>query len=182
MHSKRRSLNSEFQETAAQKITHRLTATDAYLRCRHLAAYIAVNGECNLQSVINTTLNAGKSVYLPIITKNRTLKFSPYTHNTPLRTNRYGIPEPDTDPQSWINTNQLDLICVPLLAFDVQCNRIGMGGGYYDRTLIPPEKRNTSIVYIGIGYELQKVERLLPETWDIPMDFIVTEKMLYSRK
>lgn len=177
----RRSLDSQFSKTAEQQLTHHLIATALYQNNQYLAAYIAVNGECDLRGLIDHALNTGKHIYLPIMTNNKILKFSPYTHNTPLQINKFGIPEPTTNPQTWINADQLDLICVPLVAFDAHCNRLGMGGGYYDRTLMPANKRNRLTIYLGIGFEFQKVEHLCPEPWDIPMDFIVTEQQFYSR-
>ena len=75
----------------------------------------------------------------------------------------------------------MDLLFLPLVAFDTHGNRMGMGGGFYDRSLAFLQQKNglKKPVLAGLAHEIQKVEQLLTQNWDIPLDFVITEKQLY---
>ena len=95
--------------------------------------------------------------------------------------NRYGIPEPDRPIRQRIRAASLDLIVAPLVAFDIYGNRLGMGGGFYDRTLAFLKRRGSwrKPVVVGVAYEFQKVQRLTAQPWDVPMHAIATDRALY---
>lgn len=123
--------------------------------------------------------------YLPVLkpAPQKHLWFAPHRLGDPLQPNRYGIPEPDTNRHPPLPLRQLDIILMPLVGFDEKLNRLGMGGGYYDRSLAflhHSQWRRPRL--IGIAHECQKVNQLIPAPWDIPMDALVTEKMLYIRQ
>ena len=88
----------------------------------------------------------------------------------PLMINRYGIPEPTSDKILYPS-----ILLVPLVAFDKQFNRIGYGGGFYDR-YIKKLKKNKNIITIGIAYSFQKVKKIPINKKDMKLDFIITEK------
>ena len=95
--------------------------------------------------------------------------------------NKFNISEPLIKNQKPVRPENLNLILAPLVAFDENCNRLGRGLGCYDLYLqftknTPQNKRPT---LIGLAYEFQKVEKLIPKSWDVQMDFIVTEKNIY---
>ena len=98
-----------------------------------------------------------------------------------MHLNRFGIQEPACSPRHWVRAWQLDLILLPLVAFDESGNRLGMGGGFYDRSLAYRQSRTHSRRprLIGLAHELQRVEQLATNSWDIPLDMIATEKRVF---
>ncbi len=124
------------------------------------------------------THSGKKKLHLPVMQEDNLLLYAPYTTDAYLVKNKYGIMEPTTSER--IPAQSLDLIFVPLIAFDEQCNRLGMGEGYYDRTLA--FRLNKDIphpILIGLAYEFQKIDEVPVERWDVPMDFVITEKGIY---
>lgn len=112
------------------------------------------------------------------------LWFLPYRPGEPLHPNRFGIPEPSRHRGRIGPPWNLDLLLVPLVGFDADCNRIGMGGGFYDRTLAYLRHRThwRRPRLIGIAHECQRVEQIHPRTWDIPLDAVATEQRIYWRE
>ena len=93
--------------------------------------------------------------------------------------NRFGISEPDTNQAKEIPIQSLDIILIPLVVFDQSCNRIGMGSGFYDKALSALDNSKKKTYLIGLAYEFQKVDQIEPNKWDIPLDYVVTEKKVY---
>lgn len=121
--------------------------------------------------------------YLPVLDvlhPNR-LWFTPYFPDTELLPNRFGIPEPKAVHRRRVPAWRLDMILVPLVAFDADGNRLGMGGGFYDQTLAYQHARAcwTKPRLLGIAYDFQRVDRLPTDPWDIPLDGIATESHLF---
>lgn len=164
---------------AAEEVAARLVTTPAYRQAIRLAAYIAANNELDPYPVIKDAWSAGKRVYLPVICEDNSLKFAPYHAHSPLQKNRYRIPEPVCPAKELVSAADLDLITVPLVVFDVNCRRIGMGAGYYDRTLAGLNSRKP--VKIGLAYDFQRADSIQAQPWDIPMDLIVTDRRLYLK-
>lgn len=179
-----RQLRAELDTTqarlAAAKVASRLLATSIYKQAMRLAAYIASNNELDPCPVVKEAWNTGKRVYLPVICEDNSLKFAPYHIHSPLQKNRYRIPEPVCPADELVSAADLDLIMVPLVAFDAECRRIGMGAGYYDRTLAGLNSRKP--VKAGLAYDFQQVDGIQAQPWDIPMDLIVTDHRLYSKR
>ena len=97
-------------------------------------------------------------------------RFIPET--TPMKNNRYGIPEPDVPIDECLRSDELSFICVPMVGFNQRCDRIGMGAGYYDRTL---ENRGTVKPHlVGLAFACQEAE-FEAASHDVPMDTVVTE-------
>ncbi len=166
-------------EQSAQSLAARVVALDVYRQAQHVAAYFAVNGEIGLDPVIDDALAAGKQVYLPNLDQ-KTLRFSPYFREQKMRINKFRLPEPDVGDEEMLAPAQLDLVLAPLVVFDADRNRIGMGGGFYDRSFA--FRKDPAIdrpVLVGIAHELQKVERITPEDWDVRLDMVVTEQAEY---
>ncbi|MCG2633320.1 MAG: 5-formyltetrahydrofolate cyclo-ligase [Gammaproteobacteria bacterium] len=145
---------------------------------RHIAVYLPSDGEMDTGPLIQTLWQLGKRVYLPVLQwRQRNLRFALCAPPTRMRQNRYGIGEPVVAASQLRRANQLDLIFLPLVAIDQRGNRLGMGGGFYDRTLAfcggkrPPIRPRL----IGLGYALQVVSRIEPAPWDIPLKGLVTE-------
>ena len=127
-----------------------------------------------MQALIEHAVTAGKRVFFPIL-DHQSLKFARWTEQTCLQKNRFGIDEP-IDSET-IPTKQLDLVLAPLVAFDQQGTRLGMGGGYYDRTFafLAECARPAGLKLVGVAYEFQRAILPEPRSWDIPLDAVVTE-------
>ena len=98
-----------------------------------------------------------------------------------MRINKFRLPEPDVDEAEMLAPEELDLVLVPLVVFDSERNRIGMGGGFYDRSFsFRKNPESTTPVLIGVAHELQKVDQIIPQAWDVRLDMIVTDQAVYS--
>jgi len=108
------------------------------------------------------------------------LRFSPYFRQQKMRINKFRLPEPDVGDDEMLTPEALDLVLAPLVVFDAMRNRIGMGGGFYDRSFEFRKNRDRlKPILIGVAHELQKVNRLKPEPWDVRLDMIVTDQAVY---
>ena len=177
--NQRAALDAVSLERAASALAARIFALDEYRRAQRVAAYFAVNGEISLKPVIERALADGKQVFLPNL-EQKALRFAPYFDEQKMRSNRFNLPEPDVDDEELLEPGELDLVLAPLVVFDADRNRIGMGGGFYDRSFA--FRKNPAIsspVLIGVAHELQKVESLQPEEWDVRLDMVVTDAALY---
>ncbi len=176
----RAELDTTQLEQATQALAENILCLAEYQRAQRVAAYFAVNGEIGLKSVIDHALAQGKDVYLPNLDR-KALRFSPYFHAQRMRINKFHLPEPDVGDSEMLAPDELDLVLAPLVAFDSNRNRIGMGGGFYDRSFaFRKNPENTKPVLIGIAHELQKVDRILPKEWDVQLDMIVTDQAIYK--
>lgn len=174
----RESLPESYQQMVAHKIISRIRHLDDYRQARHIAFYYATQGEVDLSHLWQTSCKQGKYCYFPALNDNFSLIFLPATLATPFKANRYHINEPAVASNTAIELNTLDIIFLPLVAFDDSGTRLGMGAGYYDRTLAAPH----NACLIGIGYEFQHLSFIHKEPWDIPLSVIITEKGIYWRK
>ncbi|MBL4711376.1 MAG: 5-formyltetrahydrofolate cyclo-ligase [Gammaproteobacteria bacterium] len=180
--TQRQQLPAKIQQLHSQALCDNVIKEKAYRNSKHLALYLANDGEIDPRPLIEHAWFLNKSVYLPILAplQNR-LYFAPYKTASRLKLNRYNIAEPVCHPSQWKTARQLDLLLLPLVAFDVDGNRIGMGGGFYDRTLAYLKHRHhwRKPTLMGLAHDIQKVEQLKMQNWDIPLDCIITEKQRY---
>lgn len=144
-----------------------------------VAGYWALDGEIPLH-LWQTAQPSAVAYCLPVLAQDGRLRFAPWSPGQPLTANRFGIPEPDVAPEQCLQANELDVVVVPLVAFDASCNRVGMGGGWYDRTFefITREPVNRPTL-VGAAYELQRVEQLMPKPWDVRLAAVCTESATY---
>jgi 5-formyltetrahydrofolate cyclo-ligase len=144
--------------------------------------YFAYGHEADLRYVIDVARRHGCLLYLPVITDFRRsrMRFVRYRADSVMRVNRYGIAEPDWRHAEVIAVRRLDLILLPLVAFDERGWRLGSGAGFYDRSLhhLREGRRWRRPKLIGVGYECQRVARLQPDSWDVPLDAMLTERGL----
>ncbi|PSU61925.1 5-formyltetrahydrofolate cyclo-ligase [Photobacterium phosphoreum] len=178
----RRQLSPQQQHHAAQQLSLRLQALPQIQQSQHIALYLANDGEIDPQPFIEWLWQQGKSVYLPVLhpfSKGHLL-FLHYAANTPMTTNRYGISEPKLDVRRVKPIAELDVICTPLVAFDSNGQRLGMGGGYYDRTLSQWHQHRQGPYPIGIGHDCQYIPLLPNEKWDVPLPLIITPNHLFT--
>jgi 5-formyltetrahydrofolate cyclo-ligase len=176
---RRGALDAKQLQAAAEALAQRIIELDVYARSTKLAVYFAVNGEISLDVVIDHALAAGKRVFLPNLDR-ESLRFSPYFREQKMRINTFRLPEPDVGDEQMLQPDQLDLVLAPLVVFDEDRNRIGMGGGFYDRSFAM--RKDATVlqpVLIGVAHELQKVEQIIPEEWDVRLDMVITDEKVY---
>ncbi len=167
------------QEKAASKLCQHIIELKAYRQAQHIAAYFAVNGEIGLGPIIDHALAHDRKIYLPNLDK-KSLRFSPYFPDQKMRINSFKLPEPDVPDAEMLQPGELDLVLAPLVVFDANCNRIGMGGGFYDRSFALRKQGVDKPLLIGVAHELQKVETIEPQAWDVRLDMVVTEQTVYG--
>ncbi|HRN61757.1 MAG TPA: 5-formyltetrahydrofolate cyclo-ligase, partial [Luteimonas sp.] len=112
---------------------------------------------------------------LPVLNADDTLRFAPWAPGMALADNRYGIPEPDVSEADLLRPDQLDLVVAPLVAFDARGQRLGMGGGWYDRSFAFRTSQPAPPHLVGAAFALQQAEAIAPRPWDIPLDAVCTE-------
>jgi 5-formyltetrahydrofolate cyclo-ligase len=125
----------------------------------------------------NIARTAGKQIFLPALKSDCSLFFARWDIRDTPSMNRYQIPEPPTTAER-CTAADLDVIFLPLVGWDVHGGRLGMGGGYYDRTL--SEKRGP--VLVGLAHQCQQVAQIPQEKWDIVLDYIATDAALIRRQ
>jgi len=157
-----------------------------FLKARRIGGYWPADGEIDPRPLFRLPQARSKRWLLPVLQLpfRPRLWFLSYSPDEPMRPNRFGIPEPSRRNRRLRLAQSLDALLVPLVGFDSDCNRLGMGGGYYDRTLIYLTQRQhwRRPRLIGIAHECQRVARLSVSPWDVPLDLIVTERRLYRRR
>ncbi|MGC7559158.1 5-formyltetrahydrofolate cyclo-ligase [Pasteurella sp. PK-2025] len=165
----RQKLTALEQAQAEKNITQQALTLIAKHNAQHIALYLAFDGEISTQSLIQALWQQGKSVYLPVLHPFCTghLLFLRYSPQTMMCQNKFGIPEPVLNVQEVLPLAELEMIFTPLVAFDKKGNRLGMGGGFYDRTLHNWQQK--SFLPIGLAHQCQEVEHLPMESWDIPL-------------
>lgn len=140
------------------------------------ACYWPNKSEFNPIGIIEAIIAAKKPCYLPVIS-DQVLTFRAYTKDAALVPNRYGILEPKST--EILAAEQLDIVIMPLVAFDARGNRLGTGGGYYDKTFaFKSGNHQSKPLLVGLGYEAQQAEKIPHESWDIKLDAVLTEKRI----
>ncbi len=180
----RSAIKPDARRIAAQRALRLALRYGLLLRARRIGFYLPHGAEFDLSPLLNQALWMQRMCCLPVIPagRGRVLRFARLTGHNVMTANRYGIPEPsDLNP---LRARQLDVLFMPLVGFDIQGHRLGMGGGYYDATLAYLTRRRVwkKPLLIGVGFECQRVERLPHDPWDAPLDAALTEHNLYVFK
>jgi 5-formyltetrahydrofolate cyclo-ligase len=181
----RRSLSAEQHFILSEKITAILSIQPFFLRAKRLGIYLANDGEVDPSTIVNICHKSSKQCFLPVIhpLKTNRLHFARYRQNSQLIANRFGILEPGIGSTKIVAPWSLDLILMPLVGFDRQGNRLGMGGGFYDRTLaFTARGQRPAPRLIGLAHSFQELESISPQIWDIPVDHIITEQEIINRQ
>ena len=147
-----------------------------------VALYWPTNGEVITNALISYFFNNGSKCFLPVISndeENKIIDFALFEEQSRLVKNRFGIPEPSKS--KIIDLNKLDIIFLPCVCFDSRGNRIGMGGGFYDKTLSYLSKKEKTKLII-LAYDFQEVESCLPESHDIKADACITPNQYLNFK
>ncbi len=181
MRKARRNLSLSYRRQASRRLLHSLDQAGEFRYARRIAVYLTNDSEIDTSLFIRELQKRHKQLFLPVLHPLRKghLSFLPYRHNSVMSNNRFGIPEPDFRRHKATPAAFMDVICMPLVAFDQKGNRLGMGGGFYDRTLAFMHRPGNKPRLIGCAYDLQKLTQLPAEPWDIPLQAIATENRLY---
>ena len=137
---------------------------------KNVGGYYSCNFEIDNINILNFLRNKKVNIFLPIIRENNEMDFFEWKKNNPLKINKYGIVEPISFKKIYP-----DIIFVPLVAFDKKLNRLGYGGGFYDR-YIQKSMKIKNIVKIGLAFSYQELKAIPIDKFDKKLDFIVTEK------
>ena len=139
---------------------------------RNIGGYYPVNFEIDDLVLLKKFEKNKFNISLPVIKKNFQMNFYKWSFSEPLKINKYGIPEPVIK-----NIVYPDILLIPLVAFDKNLNRLGYGGGYYDR-LIEKLSKKKKIIKIGLALSIQKIDKVPIDVYDKKLDYIVTNKYI----
>lgn len=175
LRNSRKSLSQHEQKVAALgvlKITIKHQVLKGVSSC---ATYLTNDGEVDPVNLIEYCWKNNIRTTLPVLHPFTAgnLLFLNYSADSKMTQNKYGISEPVCEVNNVVPVSNLDLLFVPLVGFDIKCNRMGMGGGYYDRTLESLHK-NKGAKIVGLAHDCQEVPELPVQSWDIPLNLIIT--------
>lgn len=171
MRLKRSALSDFQQQQATLQIIPQAQQLITQYQANHIALYLPFDGEISPLVLIECLRLQGKHIYLPVLHPFafHQLLFLKFEDHSSLQPNRFGILQPKLDVRNIIPLNELEMIFVPLVACDKHGNRLGMGGGYYDRTLA----QMPNVIRVGLAHCCQQVENLPVEPWDIPLHHLI---------
>ena len=175
----RRQLSNQQVKQHSQQIVAQLIRQPELMQANVIAGYLPCNNEVDLTDLFTWGWQHNKTLLLPQCDTPEVglLTWRHYAPDTPLIPNRYGIAEPDANHAKPCPTKHIDVVLTPLVAFDCQLHRIGMGGGYYDRTFASLNKRPTML---GCAFACQQVDSIPTNPWDIPLTAVITEQKVYN--
>jgi 5-formyltetrahydrofolate cyclo-ligase len=179
LRARRMQLTPQQRSQAAEQMAGQIANSQLFCNSQRIAAYLPVNGEVDPTPLIEIAWSLRKKIYLPVLTPSYDGKlwFIRYDANSRMVKNRFRIPEPVAGQRQRIRSTALDLVLTPLVGFDNQGNRLGMGGGFYDRTFafLNRRKHLKKPCLLGLAYENQRVEKLKNEPWDVKLHGVATE-------
>lgn len=174
----RRALPHYQQHAQAKRLSAMLKRCPEFNRAKYIASYLPSDGEIDPALIHKIAWTLGKRIYLPVATKSKSLRFIPFTRQTPLVTGPWGIKQPRCAARI-AKAISLDLILVPLVAFDSKGNRLGRGGGYYDRFLTHTKRKRQSLKSLGLSHTVQQVKKVPTEEWDVALSGVVTPRQVF---
>ena len=167
----RRSIDQPTRKKRGRQLLYQCQKNSIFRNAKHVAIFIPNDGEIETSNTINFLIQQGYFVYLPILVREK-LKFAKIGKK--YRKNRFGIVEPIFSPPR--GAHRLDIILMPLVGFDKHKNRLGMGGGFYDKTLsFHKQLKNFRVPKLfGLAFDSQEVDKLITQPWDVPLNGIIT--------
>lgn len=171
----RRSLDPETRRVASERIAAKLAAAHFFRRSRRIGCYLPMPEEVDTWPLIERAWRRDQRIFAPICGRERLLTFREVRPDTTLVTTDFGLQEPLGSDE--VTARELDLVITPLVAFDDARSRIGMAGGYYDRTFSFLRGR-TSLVrpkLVGVAFACQRVGKIPLNPWDIGVWRVITE-------
>ena len=181
LRERRRALPASTRIAAADELADRLLALPFFPASGHVAGYWAMDGEIGLHA-LQLRLPATLTYCLPLLHVDGSLRFAPWRPGDALVTNRYGIPEPDLASADALKAETMAMIVLPLVGFDADCRRLGMGGGWYDRSLAFRNAQTSPPWLVGAAFDAQRVDAIAAEAWDVRLDAVCSEAATYTAK
>ena len=179
----RRALTPSEQRQAARGLYRQLAQHPLFRRAKHISLYLPTDGEIDPRLLLRAAQRRGKATYLPVLSAwpRTKMVFQRVRPGERLRPNRFRILEPRVNARRQRKVWALDLVLLPLVGFDDAGGRLGMGGGFYDRSLAYLARRQSwrKPTLLGLAHECQKVDRLAQASWDVPLAGTVTNKQWY---
>ena len=179
----RRALTPSEQRKAAVGLYRQLAQHPLFRRAKHISLYLPTDGEIDPRLLLRAAQRRGKATYLPVLSAwpRTKMVFQRVCPGEKLMPNRFRILEPRVNISRQRKVWALDLVLLPLVGFDETGGRLGMGGGFYDRSLAYLARRQSwrKPTLLGLAHECQKVERLVQASWDVPLAGTVTDKQWY---
>ncbi len=183
LRAQRAALSPETQVVAAQRLAANVVNTRWFRVCRRIACYLPDDGEIDPSPIMERIWRMHKICYLPVLSRltHDRLWFAPAEPGVALTSNRFGILEPEVVARRLVRAQALDLILMPLVGFDRRGNRLGMGGGFYDRSLefLRHRQRWIKPHVFGLAYDFQQVTALSAEPWDVPLQGVISDQTVY---
>ena len=170
---KRAALSADAVAAMSATIVKRVWEMPELVAARRVLCYADTQNEVSTRSLIADMLRAGYEVYLPKVVNKTVMKAVRLRDISSMEPGVYGVDEPVADEAC--PPDLFDVICVPGVAFDRNGGRIGYGAGYYDRYLV-----NSNCVKIGLAYEMQLVDAVPRDAYDVQVDGVITEKAVYG--
>ena len=179
----RRELSPCAQRLAARGLYRQLAQHPLFRRAKHIALYLPTDGEIDPRVLLREAQRRGKAVYLPVLSAwpKTKMVFQRIAPDETLIPNRFRILEPRIHRARQRKVWALDLVLLPLVGFDATGGRLGMGGGFYDRSLAYLTRRQywRKPTLLGLAHECQKVDSLTQASWDVPLQGTVSDKQWY---
>lgn len=179
LRQRRRNLSPTQQHAAASRLTRLTAKRPEFVSANTVAVYLAADGEIDTRRLIELAWRAGKQVYLPVLRAGKRLRFALYRRHSALRRNRLGIAEPAI--KQFRPISRLDLVLMPLVGFDNRGGRLGMGGGFYDRSFATLRLERRRPALVGLAHAFQQVDSLPLEPWDVPLAAVATDRRWLRR-
>lgn len=174
LRERRRAIPAAGRIAAAELLAKRLLALPFAPASGHVAGYWAVDGEIALHAW-QLQLPSPLVYCLPVLCEDARLRFAPWHPGDALLANRFGIPEPDVPSSALIEAEAMAMVVVPLVAFDARRQRLGMGGGWYDRSFAFRNRCAAPPWLVGAAFAAQQVDALAAEAWDVVLDAVCSE-------
>ncbi len=171
----RKNSSDETNELGSNQICKQIENTGVYKQAQHIGLYSALHGEVSLADLFSSLSFLNKIAYYPRMNTDKTLTFLRVDKETSFVKNTLGIFEPQLQTEVSIQMFMLDLLLIPVVAFDATGSRLGRGGGCFDRSMASQRPR----CLMGVAYDYQYQDLIPNDPWDISLDMVVTEKNVY---
>ncbi|MFA6699414.1 MAG: 5-formyltetrahydrofolate cyclo-ligase [Thiomicrospira sp.] len=178
LRQRRRALSYEQQQHHARCAVREVLRSRVLQRAWRIALFLSQDGELDTQGLIQALWRRRRQLWLPVIQRGGRMRFAQYQPHSPMSVNRFGIAEPRAALKALAQPQYFDVVFVPLVGFDGQGHRLGMGGGFYDRSFAFRRQVSHRPLLIGWAHSCQQVDALPFQPWDVNLDAVVTEQGL----
>ena len=176
LRTRRRAIPAATRIAAAEALAERLLALPFMPAAGYVAGYWAMDGEIALHAW-QLRLPSALTYCLPVLGRDKRLRFAPWRPGEPLASNRFGIPEPDVTASALLEPGTMALVVVPLVGFDASGQRLGMGGGWYDRSFAFRKTHAPPPWLVGAAFATQQCEDgITRQPWDVALDAVCTDR------